>query len=196
MTDTALKRALELIASGERMHISDARRIAKEALSAHSHPVETVKADVQPVAWGEPNPNEALEAAIEIDNFISGELRQTYWWEQKGTAMAKAILGYEASIAETRRRISDLEIIRDSHSRDTLEALRERDKANTALAECQREKEELRELTTHIQAWRRAILFARNYAEVKIPDIDDRAYWQHELVALDKLASLLNSEGA
>lgn len=51
MTDTALKHALELIASGQSMHISDARRIAKEALSAHPHPVETVQADVQPVAW-------------------------------------------------------------------------------------------------------------------------------------------------
>lgn len=45
------------------------------------------------------------------------------------------------------------------------------------------------EAVAHLPAWRRALVIAKEHAEVSPPDIDDKAYWQHEIDALDKIAS-------
>lgn len=39
---------------------------------------------------------------------------------------------------------------------------------------------------SHRDAWRRALTLARDSAEVSPPDIDDRAYWAHELAVFDR----------
>lgn len=42
------------------------------------------------------------------------------------------------------------------------------------------------DLITHRSAWRNALKIAQQHAEVKAPDIDDKAYWAHELRAFDR----------
>ncbi|MEX3555681.1 MAG: hypothetical protein VB131_03395 [Burkholderia gladioli] len=39
---------------------------------------------------------------------------------------------------------------------------------------------------THHSAWREALVIARDRADVQFPDVDDRAYWEHELAAYDR----------
>jgi len=39
---------------------------------------------------------------------------------------------------------------------------------------------------THRNAWRKALVAARDAAEVSPPDVDDRAYWEHEIQAFDR----------
>lgn len=38
---------------------------------------------------------------------------------------------------------------------------------------------------THQQSWRGALVIAESYAKVHAPDVDDKAYWRHELAAFD-----------
>jgi len=47
--------------------------------------------------------------------------------------------------------------------------------------------EALLDIKTHYSAWREALVIARDNAEVKLPDIDDRSYWEHEIKALDRV---------
>ncbi|HEP6430584.1 TPA: hypothetical protein VDB83_004907 [Burkholderia cenocepacia] len=39
---------------------------------------------------------------------------------------------------------------------------------------------------THHKSWREALVIARDRAIVQLPDVDDRAYWEHELAAYDR----------
>lgn len=39
---------------------------------------------------------------------------------------------------------------------------------------------------THQQSWRKALVIAEANAKVEAPDVDDKAYWQHELAAFDR----------
>lgn len=48
------------------------------------------------------------------------------------------------------------------------------------------------DLAEHLIAWRRALLIAELHAEVSPPDIDDKAYWRHEINALDRIAATLD----
>jgi hypothetical protein len=48
------------------------------------------------------------------------------------------------------------------------------------------------DLITHRGAWRNAIEIARDQAEVRAPDIDDRAYWEQELLVFDRTLGILD----
>lgn len=43
------------------------------------------------------------------------------------------------------------------------------------------------DLLSHRSAWRTALVLAEVDAEVTPPDIDDKAYWRHELVVFDRV---------
>lgn len=47
------------------------------------------------------------------------------------------------------------------------------------------------DLFTHKDAWRVALVEMRNTSEVSSPDIDDQAYWQHELDVFDRVFAAL-----
>lgn len=49
------------------------------------------------------------------------------------------------------------------------------------------------DLRTHKDVWRKALVVARDAAIVMPPDIDDRSYWEHEIVAYDRMQSALSS---
>ena len=44
---------------------------------------------------------------------------------------------------------------------------------------------------THQQSWRKALEIAEANAKVEAPDVDDKAYWQHELAVFDRAYSEL-----
>jgi hypothetical protein len=48
------------------------------------------------------------------------------------------------------------------------------------------------DLITHRAAWRHALEIARDNAEVRDPDIDDRAYWEHEIQVFDRTIGTLD----
>lgn len=48
------------------------------------------------------------------------------------------------------------------------------------------------DLITHRAAWRHALEIARDNAEVRAPDIDDRAYWERELRVFDRTIGTLD----
>lgn len=52
------------------------------------------------------------------------------------------------------------------------------------------------DLFSHQDAWRRALELLRDTAEVTPPDIDDRAYWQHELDVFDRVFAALTAPSA
>lgn len=47
--------------------------------------------------------------------------------------------------------------------------------------------EALLDIKTHYSTWRSALIIARDNAEVRLPDIDDKSFWDRELVALDRV---------
>lgn len=44
---------------------------------------------------------------------------------------------------------------------------------------------------THQRAWRKALVIAYQHGEFQQPDIDDKAYWLHELAAFDRAYAML-----
>ena len=54
--------------------------------------------------------------------------------------------------------------------------------------------EALDDLRSHLVNWQRALTIAKEHAERSLPDIDDKLYWQHERVVLDRtIESLLST---
>lgn len=52
------------------------------------------------------------------------------------------------------------------------------------------------DLFSHHQTWRSALVAQRDAAKVEPPDLDDRAYWQHEIDVFDRVyADLAASRG-
>lgn len=47
---------------------------------------------------------------------------------------------------------------------------------------------------THRSAWREALEIAREQAAVSAPDVDDKAYWTHELAAFDRAFESIGAE--
>lgn len=47
---------------------------------------------------------------------------------------------------------------------------------------------------THRSAWREALEIARAQAKVSAPDVDDKAYWTHELAAFDRAFASIGAE--
>lgn len=70
---------------------------------------------------------------------------------------------------------------------DAAKALR----ASGAYVEGQREA--LEDCQSHRASWRNAIEIAHRHALVVPPDIDDKCYWQHELMAFDRVFATLAS---
>lgn len=51
------------------------------------------------------------------------------------------------------------------------------------------------DLETHRSAWRNALEISRSHARVDPPDVNDKAYWDHELRAFDRtFDALVGSE--
>ncbi len=48
------------------------------------------------------------------------------------------------------------------------------------------------DLITHRASWRNALVIARDHAEVRDPDINDKAYWEHEIRAFDRTLGVLD----
>jgi hypothetical protein len=43
------------------------------------------------------------------------------------------------------------------------------------------------DLFSHEEAWRSALVIAKNHAEQSPPDIDDKSYWEHEIKVFDRV---------
>lgn len=48
------------------------------------------------------------------------------------------------------------------------------------------------ELSTHLTSIRKALEIAAQHAVVSAPDVDDRAYWRHEISALESIEKLVD----
>lgn len=93
MTDNKLIERLQERAEGYRQSGPSAEHTAT-LLSEAAAALTAALAVEQDMSTAEPvsvTVKEAMEVAKEINDFIGGELRQTFWWEQKAKLMAQAL---------------------------------------------------------------------------------------------------------
>lgn len=140
--------------------------------TAHPHPVEMVQADVQPVAWRWRDNEHQTWNFVDFDPMHMDYVHVEPLYSQATVAALKA---------EHLRRESELVRLLDRADESRLSQIRRAETADLSLAECQREKEGLRET-----AFRSG--FDAGYANGKFDDTTEDEAWA--------LFDALNSEGA
>lgn len=174
----------------------DCRRLIIAALSPHPHPVETARADVQPVAWRSRETDE--------DPWYYYHRNPLYYQMHHGHETEP--IYSQATVATLNKQIDELKIqvcapreqrefdLARAADKETFDAalaalVAERDEARRTLAECQREKEGVREVATNLFHSLPDILdeaaFGGNYS--KLCDFTD---------AVHAMETALKSEGA